>query len=129
MNTGNHTRPDNVFASQGIVDTLESCNTAEDETPPRTDHFPIITRIATSSVRMPTREIRNFREADWRKFEMVLKPKIEGIPTNEVGVREELDDRLKRLTEATKRWWSKEKTQSTRTYAYSKINTRKGLEK
>lgn len=34
MNTGNYTRPDNVFTTQSIADNLISCKTVEGEIPP-----------------------------------------------------------------------------------------------
>lgn len=131
MNTGNYTRPDNVFASEGIVETLETCQTKEEEMPPRTDHFPIITQVATKTSKMPMRTVPNFRGTDWKEFEQVLQPKLEDIPRTEIETTHTFDGRLQVLTGAlkstirevvphaeitsfTKRWWTKELTELNR---------------
>lgn len=129
MATGNYTRPDNVFASPGIVERLASCKPIERETPPRTDHFPIVTRIVTSTAKTVDKEIFNFKETDWKEFRKDLQPKLANIPTSEViETRETFNNRLKALTEAiqgtiskvvprskitryAKRWWTKELTE------------------
>ena len=38
----NHTRPDNIFASSVLADTVIRCAAVLEEHPVRSDHFPII---------------------------------------------------------------------------------------
>lgn len=126
--TGNRTRPDNVYASEELTSAVIECNTAEEDTPPKTDHFPIITRINTEAIKKDEREIPNFKMTDWEAFRETLLPLIRHIPTDEeITNREILDARLKevisalkttivkevpisKITAFTKRWWTKELT-------------------
>jgi exonuclease III len=43
--TGNHTRVDNVFCSEGLLDAIVKCNTDDMSHPVKMDHYPIVTRI------------------------------------------------------------------------------------
>jgi hypothetical protein len=45
---GNYTRPDNVFISQAIAHWIVNCNTSPEDTPPKADHFPILTTLDLS---------------------------------------------------------------------------------
>lgn len=126
LSTGNLTRPDNVYASEGIVSAVTECNTAVEDTPPKTDHFPIITKLNTEAIKREERQIPNFKTVDWETFRETLLPMIRVIPTDEkITNRNTVDARLKALTDAlkatiskevpiskisgfTKRWWTKE---------------------
>jgi len=43
--TGNHTRPDNVFTSSMLANTVIRCSTVPEEHPARSDHIPVVTWI------------------------------------------------------------------------------------
>jgi Endonuclease-reverse transcriptase len=44
-NTGNHTRVDNIFCTEAIMDAISKCTTDDASRPVKTDHYPIITQI------------------------------------------------------------------------------------
>lgn len=141
--TGNLTRPDNVFASEGVASTIIECNTVAEETPPKVDHFPIVTKISTNTLRNEERIIPNFKMVDWDNFRSILLPKIRHIPIDDnISDYKGLDTRLENLTGAlkdtiaiavpkskitafTKRWWTKELTEMNRNLRRIKNRSRK----
>ncbi|KAJ3543332.1 hypothetical protein NM688_g5868 [Phlebia brevispora] len=72
FNSGNLTRPDNVFGSIGLVDALLSCRVPAWLIPNHTDHFPIHIHLdfAVTSADHPPRW--NWRATDPKKFLMEL---------------------------------------------------------
>ena len=42
---GNHTRVDNVFCTEDLLDTIIKCNTDNVACPVKTDHYPIVTQL------------------------------------------------------------------------------------
>ncbi|TFK25782.1 hypothetical protein FA15DRAFT_589669, partial [Coprinopsis marcescibilis] len=125
QHTKKYTRPDNVFASQGIQEGLLYCNTVPEIHPARTDHFPIVTVIEFRREPTPRRPTWDYRMADWGEFKEVLNdlletqewPAIED--TNKFNTQvETLTNILQETIHATvpvctgwlgaKRWWTKE---------------------
>lgn len=124
--TKNLTRPDNVFASEGIVERTLTCTVYPDRRPPYTDHFPVSTEIELT-IEEPTDIPRhNFRMVDWDDFKGTLKNELQtqNIPA---AIRNEMsfDAALQGLMTAlqttitehvpmskpspySKRWWSKD---------------------
>jgi exonuclease III len=44
-NTGNHTRVDNIFCMERLMDTIIKCKTDDAARPVKTNHYPIITQF------------------------------------------------------------------------------------
>jgi len=44
-NTGNHTRVDNIFCTEQLMDMIIKCKTDNVARPVKTDHYPIITHF------------------------------------------------------------------------------------
>lgn len=124
--TGNHTRPDNVFASENISELFISCTTSPEKRPTRTDHYPILIDLDIAPRQANEPQKRNFRNVDWIIFNEVLLGKM-----SDVGDPEEInssDDLRRRVTDIyqaitavieehvpvtklcpwTKRWWTKD---------------------
>ena len=126
LNSWNLTRPDNVFVSNSLINSLIYCNTEPEKQPVKTDHFPIVTRIdvtVTPSNEMPR---FNFRLTDWDQFRNVLTAHLQQIPRPKPITTVDLFDKaLSDLTTAAmetintvvpkvkqtpyaKRWWNGE---------------------
>jgi endonuclease/exonuclease/phosphatase family metal-dependent hydrolase len=132
--TRNTTRPDNVFCSEGLAETIVRCETHPEETPPMTDHFPIDTTFQIDVPRIKEEERRNFRGVDWEAFGKKLARKMEGRQWDEeVRTPEELEERVRNLEKAitdtiednvpvfkihtaSKRWWTRELAQKRKEY-------------
>jgi exonuclease III len=54
---GNYTRVDNVFTSTDIAHRVMECRVIEEERPPKTDHFPILT-VVSMKVEAATEKVR-----------------------------------------------------------------------
>ncbi|KAF8597952.1 hypothetical protein BDV93DRAFT_422628, partial [Ceratobasidium sp. AG-I] len=122
----NYTRPDNVYMSASLADTLVSCDIAPEARPPCTDHIPILTTIASAPVLAPTVSRPNFAKADWAKFRSRLQTLLKQLPDARVIPDQlSLDQRVTDLRTAiqqainntipiltldirSKRWWSNE---------------------
>ncbi|KEP45734.1 putative reverse transcriptase from transposon X-element protein [Rhizoctonia solani 123E] len=122
--TKNYTRPDNVFLSTALTESLISCNSAPASRPPCTDHFPIATTLDISPTEAPRITKRNFKKTDWTEFRRVLKEGLGNLPgLRRIGSQEEIDSRVGNMMEAiyeavrastpdlrlcawSKRWWS-----------------------
>ena len=130
--TGNYTRVDNVFCTEGALDNIIKCNTDDETRPPKTDHFPIITEIDIQADKTRWEPRRNFRLANWTELTKTLKQNLANIdaPT-EIRSIEEFDSKLKALNDAirdaieknvkltkpspyAKRWWTTELTKAKR---------------
>ncbi|EPS93228.1 hypothetical protein FOMPIDRAFT_1098982, partial [Fomitopsis schrenkii] len=125
--TKNLTRPDNVFASESLVDCLIRCEVTPQLRPPKTDHFPITTVLRLAVARVPIHVFRNFRQVEWVAFRTALALRLEDLsdPAQPIRTTAEFDDRLCGLMDAlqdticetvpetklppfVKRWYSKE---------------------
>jgi len=123
---GNRTRPDNVFVTSDEITRIVKCQTREQDTPPKADHFPIVTWIDFEKRLTNEVPARNFRATDWREFCEYLTKELDKLGDPEtIESKEELDaalDRLERAIIATmdkivprrklspyaKRWWTRE---------------------
>jgi Reverse transcriptase (RNA-dependent DNA polymerase) len=124
--TGNHTRVDNVFCSEDLLNALIKCSTDDEARPVKTDHFPIITQIDIHAPRAAWKPRRNFRLTDWTELVKTLKGNLANIPPPaEIESIEMFNDRLNKLNGAihdaiekhvkltkpspySKRWWTAE---------------------
>lgn len=50
-NSGNHTRPDNVFISHTLIQRITTCTVLPECRPAKTDHIPILTTMDTTVAR------------------------------------------------------------------------------
>ncbi|TFY52504.1 hypothetical protein EVJ58_g9980 [Rhodofomes roseus] len=126
-NTKNLTRPDNVFATKGLADSLLVCKTDLDLRPPCTDHFPVVTTLQLDVPLSTPKTFRNFRKVEWAEFRTKLVIRLENLPDVEKGIHtkesfnstldalmDALTDTIKETVPETKpppfakRWFSKE---------------------
>src|ERR1700678_68322 len=123
---GNYTRPDNVFISQAISHWIVKCDTSPEDTPPKADHFPILTTLDLSIPEAAPKAAWNHRNTDWAKFRERLSENLLTIPPpqalTDADQMEEAIDSLtqaitatiedvtpkKRPTPHSKRWWTAE---------------------
>ena len=128
--TGNHTRPDNVFTSSMLANTVIRCSTVPEEHPARSDHIPVVTWIDMELTWQPERPRPNYRSTDWHEFREELAIRLEGLEVGDILQSEgKLHDHLDRLMHIitdvvdvkvskakpspyTKHWWSQELTDS-----------------
>jgi len=124
--TKNHTRVDNVFCSEELLNAIIKCKTDDAAHPVRTDHYPIITQLDIHTPKATWAARRNFRLADWPELVKTLKNDLANLPPpTEIENVQMFTDRLKVLNETiqkaikkhvkltkpspySKRWWSTE---------------------
>jgi exonuclease III len=124
--TGNHTRVDNVFCTEDLLDAIVKCDTDDAARPVKTDHYPIVTQLDIYAPKSAWEARRNFRLADWPELVKTLKANLANLPPpTELENTEEFNDKLKALNEAiqdairkhvkltkpspyAKRWWTAE---------------------
>jgi len=124
MRTKRYSRPDNVFSTPGIQDSVVKCEVDPALRPPSTDHFPIVTHVQLPQERVNTPPSFNFRETDWDEFKKKLEPRLEFSPDKPVITNvEQLNTAVNDLTKAlqdtiievvkrskprpdSKRWWN-----------------------
>ena len=122
----NLTRPDNVFISCALLESLTYCNAEPERQPVKTDHFPVITKIDVSIMPHEEPQRFNYKETDWEEFRNALKPHLQCISMPKTITSTQRFDNLltdlnKAVTEVieavvprlklsphTKRWWSNE---------------------
>lgn len=146
QNSGNLTRPDNVFASRLIAQNLISCDTRA-ERPSTADHYPVITEIRLPHEIKQVTEAKNFKGMDWEKFRQALKERTKNIPKEEnIENQAEFDRRYEALMAAlvetieelvtvtkiskfNKRWWTRELTELKKEMnrLESRLRRRRGL--
>ena len=123
---GARTRPDNVFISEDISDWVTICDTLPDHTPPKADHFPIITHISFLTTTTTKERPWNFKATDWDHFKEALADRLENVPVNEqLQDKAHIDAALHQVETAildtmaktvpksnptpyAKRWWTKD---------------------
>jgi hypothetical protein len=123
---GNHTRVDNLFCMEDLIDAIIKCNTDDANRPVKTDHYPIVTQLNIFAPKQAWKPRCNFRMTTWSEFVETLKENLTNIPPlTEINNIEEFDDRLNSLNEAVqitlkkhikltkpspylKRWWTME---------------------
>jgi ribonuclease HI len=124
--TGNHTRPDNVFCSAGLLDSFTACDTDPGQWPVKTDHYPIISILDITPAMGEDGLRRNFRGTDWEEFRKCLEGELDGVPAPETYLTvADLNQAILCLDQAianaiekytlfarpcphSKRWWTKE---------------------
>ncbi|CUA75215.1 putative RNA-directed DNA polymerase from transposon BS [Rhizoctonia solani] len=124
--TKNYTRPDNVFMSAPLTESLISCDTAPASRPPCTNHFPVVTTLDISPTEAPRITKPNFKKTDWSEFRRVLGKALDNLPgLRRINNQEEIDSRVGNIMETiyeavrastpdlrlcawSKRWWSPE---------------------
>lgn len=74
--TKKYSRPDNVFCSNATLNLITRCQVLEEEQPPSTDHFPIVTNINLPLKRVIPPTSYNFRATDWNEFLEDLEKRI-----------------------------------------------------
>src|SRR3981189_178279 len=126
MNTGNWTRPNNVFTSANLENYLVRCDTDPRLRGPGTDHVPILTIIDLPLERKPSPASPNFRMTDWKDFKEELAIRLTDIPLpTSLTTEDKFQAAVNNLTSTlqdvirttvpvsrpcphSKRWWSKE---------------------
>lgn len=122
--TGNWTRPDNVFGTELLLDTIVSCETAPELRGPKTDHVPILLTLELETPRATNEPRRNWREVDWKTFNASLTEHLSTIPAQPLASEDEFQAAAKHLSQSiastmdtcvpfskpcphSKRWWTK----------------------
>jgi len=119
-----YSRPDNVFSTTGLQDSIIKCEVDSSTRPTSTDHFPIVTHILLLQERINTPPSFNFRETDWDEYRKKLTPRLQLTPERPViNNVEQLNEAIDNLTQAlqettlevvkrskprpdAKRWWN-----------------------
>ena len=143
MRTKKYSRPDNVFSTPGIQDSITRCEVDPSSRPTATDHFPIITHILLPQERIKLPPSYNYRETDWEEYKKKLLPKLRRSPDQPtINNVDQLNTAINDLTSAiqettsevvkrskprpdVKRWWNgelirmKKKLNRLRTVSYT----------
>jgi hypothetical protein len=124
--TGNHTRVDNMFCSEALIDAVVKCNMDDASRPIKTDHYPIVTQLNIHTPNTAQKLRYNFRLADWPELVTTLKTNLDNLPSpTEITNIQDFDNKLDALNTAvqdaikkhiqltklspySKRWWSTE---------------------
>lgn len=127
-NTGNWTRPDNVWRCSDTPSPFISCNIIPSLCPANTDHLSIISKIDLAFLPSPHMERFNYKKVNWDTYATVLNSNInqmDGALTSPINSIEELEQAtdqlfkaidsttrevipLIKITPHTKRWWTNE---------------------
>ena len=78
--TSNHTRVDNIFCMENLIDAIIKCDTDDTNRPVKTDHYPIVTQLNSFPPKQAWRPRHNFRTTDWPEFVETLKENLTNIP-------------------------------------------------
>jgi len=124
MRSKRHSRPDNVFCSTRLQDSITKCDVNMDMRPPCTDHYPIKTHLTLVQTQTSLKSNYNFHDVDWELFRTKLKDNLATLPpTTEIATEVELTTAAEGLTNAiqhaietcvkrskprpdSKRWWN-----------------------
>lgn len=122
----NLTRPDNVFATEGIGNRLISCVVLPERRPPYTDHFPVSTTIDITVTERVDSPRRNFCMVNWEEFRDTLRNNIRSQDSPDkirhsrdftavldnvmTALRTAIDEHVPTSTPSPfcKRWWTKD---------------------
>ena len=66
---GNHTRVNNIFCSEDILDTEIKCYTEDESRPVKTNHYPIIMMLDIQAPKATHLPRLNFHSTDWPEFD------------------------------------------------------------
>ena len=125
MSSKRYSRPDNIFCTPNLQESITRCEVDASSRPTCTDHFPIITHLTTPQPRAPINPNYNFRDVDWEIFRKTLKTHLDEIPPATITTAEQLNEASDNLTRAlqntiascvkrsnprpdAKRWWNNE---------------------
>ena len=129
-NTGNWTRPDNVWRNADSPSPFISCSVDPDIRPACTDHLPIISVIDLTYIPSKRDERFNYKNVDWKSYREALEINLAEVttllsnPIETIHTIESATDLLFnainettrevvpliKITPHTKRWWNKELT-------------------
>ncbi|KAF8234128.1 hypothetical protein L208DRAFT_1551598 [Tricholoma matsutake] len=121
--TGNHTWVDNVFCSEGLIDSIIKCTMDNTTRSVKMDHYPIITQLSIIALKTTSRPRPNFRLANWPKLIVTLEANLTNLALPmEIIDTQSFDKTLSNLNNAiqdaiekhieiskpspySKRWW------------------------
>src|SRR5258706_2456957 len=129
-NSGNWTRPDNVWRNTDSPSSFISCNVDPTIRPALTDHLPIVSVIDLTYIPSKRVERFNYKNVDWKAYKENLENNLTELTTlleNPVDTAGRIEHATDLLFEAidrttrevvplikptphTKRWWSNELT-------------------
>ncbi|KAG2029403.1 hypothetical protein BDR03DRAFT_880871 [Suillus americanus] len=121
--TGNWTRPDNVFGTEGTIDAMISCTTEPAKQGPKTDHLPILIALELEVPQTDNTPCLNWHEVDWEHFKEVLGTALAPAPPLPLASADEFQNMAQHVTHAikstieacvlhskpcphSKRWWT-----------------------
>jgi ribonuclease HI len=119
----NLSRPDNVFLSDCIVNSVLRCSVIESPRISCTDHFTIQTELTLICKQAPKTSRRNFKHAEWTKLREELAKLLPNNSQPPITTIPEFNERVDKITGAlhtvidkyipitrdspyTKRWWT-----------------------
>lgn len=125
LNTGNWTRPDNIFGTEQILDMVISCTTDPEARGPKMDHLPIQLILDTNILSTDEEPHRNWRDVDWEKFNEALSNSLSPHPPLPLATDEEFQFMAGFITQCitetvdkfiphskpcphSKHWWTKD---------------------
>ena len=98
MSTGNHTRVDNIFCNETLMDVVIKCTTDDVACPVKMDHYPIIMQINIHAPKPKSTPRLNFRMTDWLELVKTLLNNLTNLPIpTEITSIQEFDTKLKPL--------------------------------
>jgi hypothetical protein len=77
---GNHTRVDNVFCTEDLLDNIIKYDTDDAACPVKTDHYPIVTQLDIYVPKSAWEARRNFYLANWPELVKMLKANLANLP-------------------------------------------------
>lgn len=80
MRTKQYSRPDNIFCSSLLTNSVIHCDVDVRAWPMKTDHFPIITILELPQERIKPKPAYNFRTANWSDILENLSIRLTEIP-------------------------------------------------
>ena len=127
-NTGNWTRPDNVWCCADSPSPFITCNVRSGLRPVYTDHLPIVSTLDLTYTPTTQQPRFNFKEVDWDAFQKTLSTNLNAILTTDLstitdaatleeGTNQLFDSITRTIQEVvpqakisphTKRWWNRE---------------------
>ncbi len=98
-NTGNHTRPDNIFVSKRLENQVLTCMTTPELRLAKAYHIPIKTIIKASIPTMQPKPRQNYSKTNWLKIKWKLKYWLQKTtPPTKIVEKQELITCLEILT-------------------------------
>jgi hypothetical protein len=79
--TKSWTRPDNVFVSEGLLNSVTACDGDTQKRPPLADHLPILTSIDISQTTHTPQPRHKWHSTDWEEFNETLIVELANIPS------------------------------------------------